>query len=430
MADTLMTPPTPVTPAPAAVPAPGGANTAPPVNDKTPKSFKISYDEGETPTEFSVEGDQAASEPSAFKFEQLDALKDSHSDLYKSLKAELSAKSRYSKAFKTPEEATALTQRLERLTERVGGKGLDLDAVEAAINRSHQQLEAARAGDKAVIENWFKESPEGMGDFVLNALEQLPKVDAKLSGSISGKAFISALQQKDIYGQSALDALNALYQHVSDKPEAAKLLERVAATVNQQNTGSQYKPDNTARVTAQLEKREAAVFAKQVDLAADEVVRPAAGKALAALTAEMKGITADERREYREFLTQEFYRQLAKDNNLKQKYHDLVKAKDQDGIVQLLKGARGKVMNEAAKALYRSKLINRQKIQEEASAKGEPSAGGIPAAQGKMTSHWQGKIHPEKGPQANFDYDRMNREGIQAMDRLFYVKGDKRLFSW
>ena len=426
MPEAIMTPtpaaqtPTPVTPAPtpSATPAPA------------PKSFKIAYDDGETPTEVSFGDEVKSEEPSGFKFESLDVLKDTHSDLYKSIKAEISRGSRYSKHFKTPEQAAEQAARVERLAERLGVKESGLDGVEAALNRQAQILEAAQNGDKGTIESWFKNNPEGMGDFITNALDHLPKADEKLHGAITGKAFVSALQQKDIYGQSALDALNALYKHVADKPEAAKLLERVAATVNQQYDGSSYKPDTAARQTAQLAKREAAVFAKQIDLAADEVVKPAASKALAALTAEMKGITADERREYRDFLTQEFYKQLAKDNNLKSKYHELVKAKDQEGIVALLKGSRSKVMNEAAKSLYRQKLINRKQVQDEAANKGEAHAGGIPANQGKQTTHWTGKVHPERGPQANFDYDRMNAEGIQALDRMFYVKGDKRLWTW
>jgi hypothetical protein len=422
------TPPsaTPPTPSPAAPPA----KTDAPATPETPKSVKITYDDGEPETELSLGDEKPEPEAAGFKFEQLDAIKESHGDLYKALKAELSRGSRFAKTFKTPEEARALADRVGRIAEALGDRGAGLDAIEGALARQSAALEAAQNGDKGTVENWFKENPAGMGDFVTNALEQLPKVDPRLADAISGRAFVSALVQKDLYGQSALDALNALYQHVSDKPEARKLLDRVAATVNQHNANSQYKPDTTARQTAALEKREAAVFAKQIDLAADEVVRPAASRALAALTAEIKGLKPEERSEMRDFLVQEFYKQFAKDPATKAKYYELVRAKDQAGIVALVKSQRAKVMNEAAKALYKAKLINRQAIKEEAASKTEPISGGLSTPRGKTTVHWTGKVHPEKGPQANFDFARMSAEGIEALDRLFYVKGDDRLWSW
>jgi hypothetical protein len=399
-------------------------------NQTAPKSVKITYDEGEPETELSLSDAAPEAEASGFKFESLDVLKDTHSDLHKALKAELSKASRFAKQFKTPEEARALVDRVGRLAEQLGDRGAGLDAIEAALQRQSAVLDAARNGDKGTVESWFKESPEGMAEFTTHALEQLSKADPKLADALSGKTFVQALVQKDIYGQSALDALNALYQHVADKPEARKLLDRVAATVNQHNTNAQYKPDTTARQTAALEKREAAVFAKQIDLAADEVVRPAASRALAALTAEMKGLSNEEKGEMRQFLVSEFYKQLAKDPAVKAKYAEMVKARDQNGIVALVKANRAKVMGEAAKALYKAKLLNRQAIKDEAASKSEAISGGVSAPRGKTTVHWTGKVHPEKGPQANMDFARMSAEGIEALDRLFYVKGDDRLWSW
>ena len=421
--------PTP-TPTSGGTPAPGGANGSQPT---APKPIKISYEDGEAETELSLideSGESKSEPPGGFKFEQLDALKDSHPDLYKAVKAELSKGSRYSKHFKTPEEAKSTLDRVGRLAEQLGDRGAGLDAIEGALARQTAALNAARNGDKSVVEAWFKESPEGMSEFTTHALEQLSKADPKLADSISGKSFVNALVQKDIYGQSALDALNALYNHVADKPDARKLLDRVAATVNQHNTNSQYKPDTTARQSAALDKREAAVFAKQIDLAADEVVRPAASRALAALTAEVKGLTSEERAEYRDFMVTEFYKGLEKIPGVKQKYLELVRDKDQAGIVALIKANRSKVMNEAVKSLYKAKLLNRESIRAEASSKTEGISGGVGAPTGRVTQKWTGPVHPERGPKADFDYDRMNSEGIQALDRQFFIKGRKELFTW
>ena len=426
----LMTQPT-ITPSVATSATSATPSITPPVTSESPaKSFKISYEDGETPQEVSFEDSPATPHEDGFKFEHLDSIKDTHSDLYKSIKAELSAKSRYSKHFKSPEEAASTAERIGRIAEGLGNRESGLDGIEQALARQGQMIQAAQNGDKATVESWFKENPSGVSDFVTNALEVLPTVDPKLADSISGQAFVKSLTQKDIYGQSALDALNAMYGLVKDNPQAAKLLDRVAATVNQMGASAQYKPDNTAKVAASLDKREAALFSRQIDLSADEIVKPAASRALQALTADMKGISSEDRAEYRQFLVTEFYKQLAKNPEVKAKYNELVKTKDLAGITALLKQNRAKVMNEAAKQLYRTKLLNRAGIRDEGAAKAEPGAGGIGASAAKQTARWAGKIHPEKGPQANFDYDRMNAEGIQALDRLFYVKGDKRLWSW
>lgn len=401
------------------------------------KSFKVSYEDGEAPLEVSLEGDGGETTDSgskSFNFQELEPLKGGDYDaLYKTLKAELSKGTRYAKHFKSPEDARDHLARIDRLAgeRRDGKKGLD--AVEARLRETGALIEGLQNGDKAVIEHLFAEAPEIVGDVLGHVTEILNKTDAKAGAALTAKAFVTALQQKDIYGQSALDALNAMYKFVEKAPELRPLLDRVAATVNGQSAASQYKPDTTARAARterQFKAREMGVFRREVDVAADDIVRPAAGRALSALTSEIKGLSAEERTEMRNFLVEEFYRQMGKDAGLKAQYQQFEKTGNKDGIIALVKANRSKFMNEAAKQLYRSKLLNREAIKGEAAAKNEAGAGGTPAGGGKITVKWTGKVHPERGPMANFDFDRMNAEGIQALDRMFYVKGRKELFTW
>ena len=86
----------------------GGAGSG----SSTPTKVSFSFDEGGEATEFELPGGEGGEEgsPAAadFKFEQLDAIREGeHAELYKTLKAELSAKSRFAKHFKNPEDRRA-----------------------------------------------------------------------------------------------------------------------------------------------------------------------------------------------------------------------------------------------------------------------------------------------------------------------------------
>ena len=109
--------------------------------------------------------------------------------------------------------------------------------------------------------------------------------------------------------------------------------------------------------------------------------------------------------------------------------------KDRAAMVQLVKANGTKFATEALKALYRSDIYNKKAIREEASDNREASAGSSSGA-GSNAVKWPGKRNGEGTPSNNdgstlqFDYARMRAEGVNAMDGKFFVKGDKRLFSF
>jgi len=189
--------------------------------DATPKSVKINFgEEGEGQgIDFSFEDEPAAggAEPE-FKFEQLDAIKDSNPDLHKSLKAELSKGARFGKhgekiGVKTPEDFKGHVERIDKLVKNVGRRDgkVGLDAIESTIVELSQVIDKVSDGDPEIVGKWFKENPAGMQKLTEQAIENWQKTDAQGFSAHVSKNALAALTLKDGYGQSAVDALNALY---------------------------------------------------------------------------------------------------------------------------------------------------------------------------------------------------------------------------
>ena len=407
-----------------------------------PAKFSISFDEGGENHEFSLEesgGDGDAGTISEFKFDQLDPLREGeHAELYKTLKAELSAKSRFAKHFKNPEELGTHMERLGRLTEFVGSRPdgkVGIDAIEATVRELGQTLGNLQNGDSATVEKWFKDNPEGMATLTQHALSNLSKVDPKLATSLTAKAAMDFLGMKDASGFSAVDALNALYKAIPEGEtgaQARQLLERVAHSVNQLHKDGQYKPDQTSIVDRQRKANEATaqkLWNKETDLHVEDILRPAAGKTLSALLNQIKkDATPEERQEFRAAMIADWYKEAGKDQNFVRRLNELRKTQDRAGIANLVRENRAKFLQAAAKNLYRAKLLNRAAVKNEGAAKQEGAGGSVtpkvPAVK------YTGKLHPEKGPMVDMDFARMNAEGIEAMDRKFYIKGRKELFTW
>lgn len=416
----------------AAVTTPAAATTSTTPTDAAagPKSVKIDYEGDGQAIDLALEDAAPAGKSDEFTFSSLDPIKDTHADLYKTLKSELSRGSRYSKHFKTPEELSSYVSRVDRMAKNIGNGKEGLEAIESALTEAGSTLYRLQSGDKATVEQWVKDNPEGMAELVSNAL---PGLDQKFTSGLHSKGAWSRLTQKDASGQSAVDALNALYTQIpADKPELKRLIERAAFTLNEIYQDSNYKPDPTKaleRQRTELAQRESRIWNQETDTAALDLLRPVAGKALAALTTEIKGLSSEDRAEYRQFLTTEWFKAAGKDSSFVSRLNELRKTNDRAGILDLVKSNRVKFMNEAAKALYRQKLLNRDSIRAEASGKAEAGTGAATTA-ARVSTKWTGRLRGDGSPVADYDFSRMNAEGIEAMDRLFYVKGDKRLFTW
>src|SRR5208282_420979 len=233
----------------------------------TPKSIKLSFGEGEAPMDFDLGDGSESSGPkdqAEFKFEQLDVLKDTNPDLYKTLKSELSRSSRFSKltGFKTPEEAKGHMDRVAALEkfigQRVDGKK-GLDSIEATIGELAQDLTKIQSGDPALLQSWFKNNPIGMAQTASKIMDAWGDADPAGFVAANAKLAIAAFTAKDAGGVSAADALQALFAATKDNHEAQRLLNRVAHTVNSINDNAQYKPDQALPLQqrqAELDKKE------------------------------------------------------------------------------------------------------------------------------------------------------------------------------
>ena len=419
----------------------GGAGSG----SSTPTKVSFSFDEGGEATEFELPGGEGGEEgsPAAaadFKFEQLDAIREGeHAELYKTLKAELSAKSRFAKHFKNPEELAGHMERLGRLAESMGSRNdgkVGLDAIEATVRDLSATLGKVQSGDGATVAQWFKDNPEGMTTFTSEAMKHLETTEPKLAAAIRAQHAVSFLQQKDASGFSALDAFNAMYQALPEGEAGAKLrslLDRAAHSINELGNQASYKPDQTSFLDRQKKNNDATaarLWNKETDLAVEDVLRPSAGQVLSALLTKIaKDATPEERREWRAAMITDFYKEAGKDADFVSRLNALRKNGDRQGIVDLVKASRSKFLKEAAKNLYRSKLLNKAAIKKEASGQQDAASGSVNAPASKAV-RYTGKVHPEKGPMVDFDYARMNQEGIEAMDRKFYIKGRKELFTW
>jgi hypothetical protein len=395
-----------------------------------PSKFSFDLGDGSGPTEISFEDEGSESGASgagdtAFKFADLDAIKDSNPDLYKSLKSELSKASRFGKfGLKSPEEYRAVSERINRLS---NGKGLD--GIEQTMQRMASELQGFRSGD---VQNWAKESPEEFALAASKMVDQWGQVDAKGYVGHVAKAAMYALLQKDNYGQSAIDAFNAAYAATTDA-NTKKLLDRVAHTLDAINQNSQYVPDQTAVRQRQLDQQEARVFSGKVDNATDPLVNQAVNRALTE-GAKQLGLELDQDDipGFREAMRKEWYEAAKKNGKF---MADLAKARDTkniDEIASLVRANRQAFAAEALKAIYRTRLSKvKQSLKREAASKQEAGSAGAAQNQGQVTPY-SGKMDPRTGaPDVDFDFSRMrDADYDMAASRHFYVKGKKDKFSY
>lgn len=392
---------------------------------KSGKPSKVSFDLGDGlgVTEIDLgDGDESSPESgSEFKFADLDTIKETHADLYKSLKAELSKATRYSKfGLKSPEDYKAQVERIERLS---GGKGLD--GLESSVSHMAQELQNFRSGD---VTTWAKDAPEEFGFAAAKIADSWGAADPKGYIGHVAKAAIHAFTQKDSYGQSALDAFNAAYAATTD-PNTKKLLDRVAHTLDNINQNSQYVPDQTAVKERQLAQRENQVWNKTVDNETGTLVRTALSKALSAVAGDLQ-IDADDRQSYMADMESQWYEAAKADKKFCRALDAAGKAKDLEEIKSLVKANRQAFAAEAAKAIYRSRISKlKGNLKKEASSKVEAGGGGSPTP---GTVRWTGKIDARTGsPDADFDFARMKAEDPDMLwQHQFYIKGKKEKFSY
>lgn len=354
----------------------------------TPEKFSIDLGDGKPfdidfEDELEAGGDDDAAE---FKFRDLDAIKESHADLHKSLMRRLSEHSRFSSKFKSPEELDSHLERVERLS---GGRGLD--ALESTVNKMATELRSIRSGDPG---DWAKESPEEFSAAAQKFSDAWFQADPKASVAYLAKAAVSALIGKDSYGQSALDAFNAAYDATTE-PQTKKLLERVAHTFDAIVQNSKYEPDSTLLKSRQLETRETQVFKRESDgyttPKINAALREAFKQAGKKLGVDFKP-TADEQKSYMADMLKGWEAAAGKNPRFMKALNAAYASKNHDEINALVDEYRAEFAADAAKSLYRTRLSKlKANIRKEAGNKSEPGSG---AGTTTTAIKWTGGVDP------------------------------------
>lgn len=400
-----------------------------------PSKVKFDLGDGTAPMEIDLgEGEgshEDGSGASEFRFADLDTIKDSNPDLYKSLKSELSKATRFAKfGLKSPEDYKAVNERIERIS---GGKGLD--GIESNMQSMAQEVQNFRSGN---VENWAKEAPEEFGLAASKIVDQWGQADPRGYVGHVAKAAMHAMLQKDTYGQSAIEAFNTAYQLASKgaltADEAKNLqrhLDRMAHTLDNINQNSQYVPDQTAVRERQIAQRENAVWNQKVDVETGPVIKSALSKALNA-AAETYGleIDAEDRPSYLADMEKAFYEAAKKDPKFMRALDAANKSKNLGEVTELVKSNRSAYAVEALKSIYRNRLSKlKSNLREQAGSKQEAGSGGSPQA-GMLP--WTGGIDQRTGsPKADMDFDRMKAEDPNMLwNHQFYVKGRKEKFTF
>ena len=332
-----------------------------------------------------------------FKFQDLEKIKDTEPELYKTLKRRLSEHSRFATKFKTPEELDSHLERVERLS---GGQGIE--KLEEVVNRVATDLQNFRNGDAG---QFAKEAPEEFATAAEKLADTWGQTDATSYVAYLAKAAMQAFTSKDASGQSALDALTAAYQATTD-PVVKKLLERTFYTLNTINENSLYKPDATKLRQRQLDQRDAAIFSQEVDQRTDPVITQALRTALDKMLGDAT-VSAEDRKSYMTDMKKQFLAAAKKNTRFMRALGQAQQSKSLDEITNLTKEFRGEFAVEAAKQLYRSRLSKlKDSIKQEASSHTEAgSSAGSQAA--TPSAKWTGGMKPDGTPQANFDYQKM-----------------------
>lgn len=441
------------TPPAVSIPSPGEKSpstgvTDPSSGDKSPSTdspqnptkFKFKFDDTdatETEVDFSdIKPEEAAATDAGFKFEQLDAIKESNPDLYKSLKAELSKAKRYGEfGLKSPEEYKTQSDRISNIATGLGRKdgSEGLDAIERTLTDLADAVTGFHSGNKDIIAKTFENNPNAaaIADAVM---ENWAKTSPEAANAYWAKKAIGIMTEVDPAGMSAAKALTDLYGLVKDNKEAVALLQRAAYSINKINESAQWKPDPNLTVQqkdAEFAARDRALWVKETEIEVAPIVRNSLRKGLSALTSEMKrDLSPEERTEFLESLEKSFYTHASRDQEFGKRLNELEQARDREGIKKLINQAKGKYVTFALKDLYRSRFLNRTAIKQEAANKTEASGGGSASNAASNIVQYTGKMK-HGAPDVAYDYDRMRAEDPDMLfNHQFYIRGRKEKFTW
>lgn len=441
----------PVAPAPVITSGGSGGAAPPPIAPETPA---IQTPTPETPDkfEFKFEGDDEvypyedkpeasadsdatydASKPFDPKIEA--ALKDNPEGLKAVKQAHYELRQYKAAGFKTPAEAKAFREGVESL----GG----LEAVTKDAGITKERLAQLHNGDDASLEWLMQEHAEGMTKLASGYLGRLAKSSPNVYAREMGKVFMATLRTAGDQGVSPLAAFNSLYdlESVKGDPQAQKLLKQIADTINAVDGAAKGSAEDAGG--GKLNEREQAlkvqehtVYLKDVNIRANPLVSSAAEQALSVAFKGLK-ISKESRAELLKDIKGTFNQLQKQDEVFQKNANDLLRARDTDKFLRVLKSAIQRNMARAAlreARKYKGLSGDTATRKAESQARVESSAGSVAAT---ARVKYSGPMR-QGGPDPSvIDYAQMRsqygRKGTDEMlgRREFLKKGDpKTVFFW
>ncbi len=385
--------------------------------------------------------DTSAAEADA-SLADLKELQQSHPELYKKLKTPFSMLSRYQKAFKTPEEASALLKDVNTLAESIGAVGPDgqpvkgLSAIKNEVEAWNTVLTGLNAGDEGVIDAWL-DNTDAVSKIAPRYLAKWAADKPQEWGKYFANVMVRQLQVRSGNDQKAfIDRFNALWDipEIQASETAQALLGAMATEINQWHkiaSATESKPT----VPKELTDRERAVALQERKLKIQEVdgeVSKIKAGGISSAIKQMLGKVSDDLLETYTATGVNKFDALAKaDPEFQRAMKETLDANEWDKFYTLLKAERRKLLPDVLKAIRKAHNLGPSKaaVKAEASSRGEAGSG---AGAAPVMLRYTGKLVQGGPDPAIIDYARMKASGKKdmLMDRQFYKVGSKDIHYW
>lgn len=347
--------------------------------------------------------------------------------------------------FKNPQEVTAFKGNVDNLAKSLGrSDGLQgLDAIKAEAGEWSTIMGQFKAGDPAVMNNFWTNNPEGMSKLMAPALNKFSELNPAGFAHELSKIFISTLNSVDASGTTSIGAFNQLAEIIKD-PAQVKLLNRIHATLSQLFDASQKAPDESQIKNPQLEAREKNVQSQEQKIYVSTLegkLRPSISNAIDQGLKKMlkgKNIPKETMEDLRRDVFEKFKAEQMGDDTYRKNAWELLQAKDEEGLTRAY---RSSIVRLLPRVLRRQMRIfsgisgGNSDRNAEAQALVESGAGGSGAAPTKMP--YRGQLVQGGPPPAKIDYAGMRERfgRLEASEMLsrreFMQKGDpKTIWTW
>lgn len=364
----------------------------------------------------------------------------------KELKKVYSERQRYQAQFKTPEALRDFTEKVEVL----GG----LEGIEQEHEATNQFLEGWKSGDEATLSKWMEDNADGLAASMPKIANLWAKSDPQSWAHHMASTFMATWKDPGQQGVSALAAFNSLSKNTDlvalaeKNPAVRDAFNRIAEVINavDENTKQSAARDLSPE-KQKLDQREKTLKQKEAQIADERlnsriapVMNTSAKRAIASVFKGRK-FTPEQQKELLADVVNEFSRMSKKDTEFQKNARALKAAGETEKFEKLCNARFERFMPLAARNIHRKYtgiggLSDAQKQQRQADGQGRRESGG-----GSTGGNSIRTTAPTTYAQTQeIDWDMMagmakkhgaaDKESMFQDKRLFYKKGDKRLYSF